>query len=64
MQINLQVRNRQTRKWETVAQFLYGIYAMEAARTLSENSEAEWRVVDTRWSDDPMVIIYREGVAA
>ena len=63
MQINLERRDNKTKRWDTVATFEYGIYAMEAARALSETEEWEWRVVDTRW-DDPMVIIYKEGIAS
>jgi hypothetical protein len=45
-----------------VATFEFGSHAMEAARALSEADGWEWRVSDTRW-DDPLVIIYKEGMA-
>ena len=32
MQINLDRRDNDTHKWDTVARFEYGIHAMEAAR--------------------------------
>jgi hypothetical protein len=62
MQINLERRDNETRRWDKVATFEFGSHAMEAARALSEADGWEWRVIDTRW-DDPMVIIYKEGMA-
>ena len=64
MQINLERRDNKTKRWDTVATFEYGIYAMEAARALSETEEWEWRVVDNRWSEGPIVLIYKEGIAS
>ncbi len=64
MQINLERRDNNTRKWDTVATFEFGSHAMEAARALSETEEWEWRVVDNRWSESPIVIIYKEGLAS
>jgi hypothetical protein len=63
MQINLERRDNETRRWDKVATFDCGIYAMESARALSETEEWEWRVVDNRWSEGPIVLIYKEGVA-
>jgi hypothetical protein len=64
VQINLERRDNETRRWDTVATFKFGIYAMEAAKALSEADEWEWRVVDNRWSEGPIVIIYKEGIAS
>ena len=64
MLITLQVRDRETHKWDVVARFEYGIHAMEAARTLSEGDTRDWRIVDNRFDDGPMTIVYKEGVAA
>ena len=63
MLITLQVRDRETHKWDVVARFEYGIHAMEAARTLSEGTGREWRVVDNRHEEGPLVIIYENGKA-
>lgn len=63
MQINLDQRDTETRKWDTVARFEYGIHAMEAARTLSEGTGREWRVVDNRHEGGPLVMIYQDGKA-
>ena len=63
MQINLERRDNETRRWDTVATFEFGSHAMEAARALSETEEWEWRVVDNRWSEGPKVLIYKEGIA-
>jgi hypothetical protein len=63
MQINLERRDNETMRWDKVATFEFGSHAMEAARALSEADGWEWRVVDTRW-DDPLVIIYKGGVAS
>jgi hypothetical protein len=63
MQINLERRDNETRRWDTVATFEFGSHAMEAARALSETEEWEWRVVDNRWSEGPIVLIYKEGIA-
>lgn len=64
MQINLERRDNETRRWDTVATFEFGSHAMEAARALSEADGWEWRVVDNRWSIGPIVIIYKEGIAS
>jgi hypothetical protein len=64
MLITLQVRDRETHKWDVVARFEYGIHAMEAARALSEGDTRTWRIVDNRFDDGPMTIVYKEGVAA
>ena len=64
MQINLERRDNETRRWDKVATFNCGIYAMESARALSETEEWEWRVVDNRHAGGPLVIIYKEGVAS
>ena len=64
MQINLERRDNETRRWDTVATFEFGSHAMEAARALSEADEWEWRVVDDRWSEGPIVLIYKEGIAS
>jgi len=63
MQINLDRRDNDTHKWDTVGRFEYGIHAMEAARTLSEGDGSAWRVVDNRFNDGPLVILYTEGRA-
>lgn len=63
MQVNLDRRDNDTRKWDTVARFEYGIHAMVAAESLSRNDGGEWRVADTRHTE-PLVIIYKEGVAS
>ena len=63
MQVHLDRRDTNTRKWDTVARFEYGIHAMVAAESLSRNDGGEWRVADNRHgASDPMVIIYKEGV--
>jgi hypothetical protein len=64
MQINLDRRDNDTRKWDTVARFEYGAQAMVAAQALSEADEWEWRIVDNRHEGGPLVIIYKEGVAS
>ena len=64
MQINLERRDNETRRWDKMAVFDCGIYAMEAARALSETEEWEWRVVDNRHAGGPLVVIYKEGVAS
>ena len=64
MQINLERRDNETRRWDKVATFDCGIYAMESARALSETEEWEWRVVDNRHAGGPLVVIYKEGVAS
>jgi len=64
MQINLERRDNETKRWDTVATFEFGSHAMEAARALSETEEWEWRVVDNRWSEGPIVLIYKEGIAS
>ncbi len=64
MQINLERRDNETRRWDKVATFNCGIYAMESARALSETEEWEWRVVDNRHAGGPLVVIYKEGVAS
>lgn len=63
MQVNLDQRDTDSRKWDTVARFEYGIHAMEAARTLSEGTGRDWRVVDNRHEGGPLVIIYENGKA-
>ena len=63
MLIHLDQRDSETRRWDTVARFEYGIHAMEAARTLSEGTGREWRVVDNRHEGGPLVLIYQDGKA-
>ena len=63
MQINLDRRDNETHRWDTVARFEYGIHAMETARALSEVEGWEYRIVDNRHEGDPLVIIYKEGKA-
>lgn len=63
MEILLDVRSRETRQWDTVARFEYGIHAMEAARAMSEADDRDWRVVDPRHGGDPLTIIYTRGAA-
>jgi len=64
MQINLERRDNETRRWHMVAVFDCGTYAMWAARALSEGDGWEWRLVDNRHPDGPIVIIYKGGVAS
>ena len=64
MQINLERRDNETRRWDKMAVFDCGIYAMEAARALSETEEWEWRVVDNRHAGGPLVVIYKGGIAS
>ena len=63
MQVNLDQRDTDSRKWDTVARFEYGIHAMEAARVLSEGTGRDWRVVDNRHEGGPLVMIYQDGKA-
>lgn len=63
MLIHLDQRDSETRRWDTVARFEYGIHAMEAARTLSEAGICDWRVADYRHESGPLVIIYKDGKA-
>lgn len=63
MLIHLDQRDSQTRHWDTVARFEYGIHAMEAARTLSEGTGREWRVVDNRFEEGALVVTYKDGAA-
>ena len=63
MLINLDQRDSETRRWDTGARFEYGIHAMEAARTLSEGTGREWRVVDNRHEEGALVVTYKDGAA-
>jgi hypothetical protein len=64
LDVRLEVRDVETHRWRLAAKFEYGIHAMEAARALSEADTREWRVVDTRWKEGPMIITYTKGEAA
>ena len=65
MLIHLDQRDHETRRWDTVARFEYGIHAMEAARALSLNDTRDWRVVDYRGDETkPLTLLYKEGVAS
>lgn len=64
MRIDLEQRDRDTRRWWLVGRFEYGIHAMECARALSEGDDSEYRVVDRRMNaDEPLTVIYEKGVA-
>lgn len=64
LDVHLEVRDEQNHRWRLAAKFEYGIHAMEAARALSEADTREWRVVDTRWEEGPMIITYTKGTAS
>jgi hypothetical protein len=64
LDVHLEVRDPMLRRWRLAAKFEYGIHAMEAARALSEADTREWRVVDTRWKEGPMIITYTKGTAS
>jgi hypothetical protein len=63
MDVHLEVRDVETRRWRLAAKFEYGIHAMEAARALSVSDTRAWRVVDRRWEEGPMIITYTKGEA-
>jgi hypothetical protein len=64
MNVDLEMRDRVTHKWWTVARFEYGSHAMEAARALSEADGCVYRVLDRRWPDEDVEsIIYEDGKA-
>ena len=63
MDVHLEVRDVETRRWRLAAKFEDGIHAMEAARALSVSDTRAWRVVDRRWEEGPMIITYTKGEA-
>ena len=64
MEVHLEVRDKITHKWRPAGRFEYGIHAMEAARALSESDTRPWRVVDNRWGETPITIVYTNGTAS
>ena len=52
MQIDLEQKNAETHKWETVAKFRYAHMAVEAAIAFSKLDKGTYRTLDHRWIDD------------
>ena len=61
MEVFLEVRCPLTHRWRVAGKFEYGIHAIQTAEALSKADTRPWRVVDHRWNEGPMKIIYTKG---
>lgn len=63
MEVRLEVRDPIAHRWRLAGVFEYGIHALQTAEALSKNDTRQWRMVDTRWPEDPLIITYTKGEA-
>ena len=61
MLIDLECKCTATHKWELVARFAYATMAAGAAIALSELEGCQYRTIDRRWTEEPLVETFDSG---
>ena len=61
MLIDLECKCDATHRWELVGRFTYATMAAAAAIALSEHEGCQYRTIDRRWTEQPIVETFDSG---